>query len=55
MLGIVSPRLPREMERYIFELAALEDRNCALQLVLVAKRVQVWYVINTTILNFTRI
>jgi len=37
------PRLPPELERDIFELTIQIDRRCAFQLVVVAKRVQVWY------------
>jgi hypothetical protein len=37
------PHLPAELERDIFELAIKIHRKSAFQLVLVAKRVQIWY------------
>jgi len=40
------PRLPLELERGIFEIAALKDRQDAYRLLLVARRAHTWYVTN---------
>jgi hypothetical protein len=37
-----EPRLPPELERAIFELAAADDAQMILRLVLVARRVRAW-------------
>lgn len=39
-----DPRLPRELERQIFEFAAQIDMATKLRLVLVARRVRIWLV-----------
>ena len=38
------PHVPDDIARLIFEQAALDDQKTALNLVLVARRVQHWYV-----------
>jgi hypothetical protein len=38
------PRLPPELERQIFEDCARNNREICLELILVARRVRVWYV-----------
>ena len=44
-LGAIMPFLPLELERLIFEMAALQDtdHDSRVQLILVAKRVYEWY------------
>lgn len=43
------PRLPLELERGIFEIAALEDRQDAYRLLLVARRAHIWYVTKSNV------
>ena len=43
--GIQEPVFPRELERKIFELAALTYRPCIVQLIRVAHRVRLWSVL----------
>lgn len=42
---MLSPRLPAELERCIFELAAKQDKVTAHNLTFVAKRLQIWFVV----------
>lgn len=44
-----SLTLPPELECYIFEIAAEEDRATIVQLVLIAHRVQIWRVLRSFI------
>ena len=39
------PKLPPELERKIFEICARNNRGACLKLILVARRVRVWYVL----------
>ena len=39
------PKLPPELERKIFEICARNNRGACLKLILVARKVRVWYVL----------
>jgi len=48
----LKPRLPLELEREIFEIAAFGDRGSVPRLVLVAQRVNEWYSMGSATLKF---